>query len=266
MANTLDNTKFTTSIDTLARQYDLLLVALGTGSEAETVSKGAAAILTDILDTENYTAVKALAEAAHNLSEDCKADSAESGRIKAVKTLLDGYVRALEKLEKEDGETSIDTSLTTRTLKAHPSFATLYYIVFSRHLSPANVFAPVVEMGRIDRGASTSTFTDGSAIPVVAANATPGYSLAQLEVYVPEGYTIGAADYVLTVTGKKANDTTETKEVTVPALSAAGTAVDVGLATDVYKDVTAITATGGTSGDRVAVRSKLLRSIAARCS
>jgi hypothetical protein len=257
--STLSTAKFQTSIDTLAQIYDVLDAVLGTGAGTGTASKGAANILADVLDTESYTPVSYLSEAAYKISENLKTASAVSGRIMAVKSLVEDYVRALRTLEIADGETSIDTALTTRALKAHYSFNTLHYQVFGAYLSAANVFSPNVTTGRVDKAAGVWAYTDGSALNTVL------YAPAQLEIFVPTGYTIGVADCVLTISCTTAAGGTETKSATMPGGSVAGTAVAVGTSGNVYVQTSNCTVTGGTNGDRVSIRTKLLRDITALC-
>lgn len=258
--STLSTGKFQTSIDTLAQIYDVLNAVLGTGSGAGTASKGAANILADVLDTEAYVPVNYLADAAYAISENLKTASAASGRIMAVKSLVEDYVRALRLLELADGETSLDTALTTRALKAHYSFNVLHYQVFGAYLTPANVFSPNVITGRVDKAAGNWAYTDGSALDVTL------YAPAQLELYVPATYTIGAADCVVTVSCTTAAGGTESKVATMPLGSAAGTVVDIGTSGNVYVQTSAATVTGGTNGDRVGIRTKLLRDITALCN
>lgn len=258
--STLSTAKFQTSIDTLAQIYDVLNAVLGTGTETGSASKGAANILADVLDTESYVPVSYLSEAAYKISENLKTASTASGCVVAVKTLVEDYVRALRALEIADGETSLDTALTTRALKAHYSFNLLHYQVFGAYLTAANVFSPNVITGRVDKAAGAWTYTDGSALN------TTLYAPAQLELYVPAGYTIGVADCVVTVTCTTAAGGSETKEATMPGGSVAGAVVDVGTSSNVYVQTSNATATGGTDGDRVGIRTKLLRDITALCN
>jgi hypothetical protein len=258
--STLSTAKFQTSIDTLAQIYEVLDAVLGTGAGAGTASKGAANILADVLDTESYAPVSYLSEAAYKVSENLKSASSVNGRIMAIKSLVEDYVRALRTLEIADGETSLDTALTTRALKAHYSFNVLHYQVFGAYLTPANVFSPNVVTGRVDRAASVWAYTDGSVLDVAL------YAPAQLELYVPAGYTIGGVDCVVTVSCITAAGATESKVATMPSGSVAGTAVAIGTSGDVYVQTSNATVTGGTDGDRVGIRTKLLRDITTLCN
>lgn len=258
--STLSTAKFQTSIDTLAQIYEVLNAVLGTGTEVGSASKGAANILADVLDTESYTPVSYLSEAAYKISENLKTASTSSGRIMAVKSLVEDYVRALRSLEIADGETSLDTALTTRALKAHYNFNTLHYQVFGSYLTAANVFSPNVVTGRVDRAGGNWTYTDGSALD------TTLYAPAQLELYVPTGYTIGGVDCVVTVTCTTAAGGSESKVATMPAGSVAGAVVAIGTSGNVYVQTSNATVTGGTDGDRVGIRTKLLRDITTLCN
>ena len=247
---------FQDDIDRLARMREILDAALGSGSETGTISKGASLILAEVLSQVDYEISDALMDAAYDVSEQCKTATSVAGKSKTDVDLLSAFVRAL----KAEYSNDLDAFLTSEAIKAHPEFNTLYYNIYSSYLSAANVFAPTTEMGRVDMADGAWTFTEGSAI------STTYYSPAQLQIYVPATYTIGGVDCVLTITCVKSDDTTENKDATMPADSVAGTTVDVATASDVYKDVSTVTVTGGTNGDRVAIRSKLLRDISAVCA
>ncbi len=242
-------------LDRLARMREILDAALGTGSETGTISNGAALILAEVLGQEDYDINDQLMDAAYEMGERCKTATSVAGKTKTDVYLLAEYIRVL----KAEYSNDLDAALTSESIKVHPEFGALYYNVYGSYLSAANVFAPQTEMGRVDRADGSWAFTDGSAISMTY------YSPAQLQIYVPAGYTIGGVDCVLTITCVKSDDTTENKEVTMPLGSVAGTAVDVGTASDVYKNVSTVTVTGGTNGDRVAIRSKLLRDISSAC-
>lgn len=250
-----------TDFDTLAHIYDLLDVVLGNGTESGTASMGAQHIWDRVIEAadgpDKHSVIANLAGAAKTLAEKLKTASGETGYGYTVADLVGGFLRGLQ--TELDG--NIDTWLTNNARRVHWNIQALHYQVFGGYLTPANVFPPVVEMGRVDRAAGEWAFTDGDEIDPETDNHGPG----QLEIFVPQGYTIGAQDCVLTLTCVKATGSSEQRQVTMPAYSEAGTAVDVGTTSDVYTDVSAVSVTGGTDGDRVGVRTKLLRDITDTC-
>jgi len=152
---------------------------------------------------------------------------------------------------------NISTFLTGESEEVHWAFALTYYNAFTERLSAAAVFSPIVDMGDwLSSGAGAGTFTDGSAIDTVL------YATAQLEAYIPTGVTIGAGSLVLTVTCVKADNTTEDKDVTITDGAGAGTTFDIGSASDVYKDISAVSAAGGVASDAVEFRNKQPRTVA----
>lgn len=156
---------------------------------------------------------------------------------------------------------ALGTWLEAEDERVHHKFGEVYRALTGQYLSPTSVVFPAVTMmGNLTRGASASTYTDENAIDI---DITGG---AQLEVEVPAGVTIGGANWVLTLTCLTYDGDSEQQIVTVTSGATAGTKFDVGTAANVYTDVTAVTATGGTSGDHVHIQSKLLRSIASACS
>lgn len=243
-------------LDTLARIYELIDAALGDATENETASMGGAIILARVLDTEDYTPVSALVTEAYGLSENLKTATAVSGRVQTAQSLVADYVRALKRHLNND----IDAYLTAQSMKAHEYFNTLYYQIFGSYLTAANVFPANTTLGRVDKAAGEWAYTDGSAID------TDYYAPAQLELYVPTGYTIGAADCVLTVTCVDADGDETEEAATMPQNSVAGTAVAIGTSSDAYVSVDTAVVTGGTDGDRVEIRSKLLRDINTACT
>ena len=243
-------------LDRLARIRQLLDAALGDGTDDDTAAMGGALILVSVLDEEDYDINDALMDAAHDAAEALKTASSASGQTKTAQSLVAGYVRALRTHFGND----LDAELTAEAIQVHPQFNTLYYEIFGSYLTAGNVYPLNTELGRVDKAAGVWTFTDDSAVD------TDVYAPSQCEIYVPATYTIGVADCVLTVTLVKSDATTEDQAVTMPGGSVAGTAVAIDTATDVYVDASTATVTGGTDGDRVAIRTKLLRSIATACN
>lgn len=90
-------------------------------------------------------------------------------------------------------------------------------------------------------GATTGTFS-GTGGPLDMTKVAP--QQLQLEVTTD----IGAGALAVTVTCQKSDGTTESKVVNVSSGAVAGTKYDVGTSSNLYKDATAISISGGTSG------------------
>lgn len=245
---TIDTTRLTKHLDSLAAIYALLRTHLGDGSGAASASAGAASILTDILDTEDNTVVADLRAAGYLMSEKLKYKSSLTSAGNTVGSLVRGYFDAL----RTHLGNNLDTALATLQVRVHPDLQALYYDCYQAYLARAVVFPSVVTLGSVACAAGETTFTAGSDIPVTEG---PG----QLEVVVTSA-AIGAEDWVLTLTCQTLAGLVVEKIVTVPGLSKQNNTINVGSASDIYVDVTAVTATGGTNGDAVSIRTKLLRS------
>ena len=241
-------------MDVLARMYELAYPVLGSNeTTANTWRRGAKRIWDEALAGADA------AEAQSPLTYiAAPADTVRSALDPAVfiKNALQGLVTGLQ----SELDNDIAGFLGDNDIRAHYYFGDLFYQVTGRRLSPATVvFPPVQTIIAGDRGASAWTF-DAASVPLDVTK----YGGTQLELVADT--LIGAADCVVTLTCRSWDGTTYTsvqEQVTMPQASASGTAVAIGDSGDLYVDVTAISATGGTSGDGLSVRSKLVRSIAA---
>lgn len=241
----------TGELDWLAAAYNVLAAVFGDGSGSTTLSARAAALAASFEAAQDLQANANMAPALLTFLEETKAASTSPAIRNGPMIALGSLVRAL-RAQLGGG---IDATLSAKAIQVHPYAALVIAYNGGGAVSPANIFSLVTEMGHVDRAGGTWTFSHGTGIDRTR------YAPAQLEVYIPTGYTSGPADDVLALTCLKADDTTQQKQVTVPANSPAGTRVDVGAGADRYVDATAISVTGGTDGDRVAVRSKQLRSL-----
>jgi len=237
-------------LDSLAAQYALCALHLGDGTGATSVSAGAASILASVLALDDYDQEIALLAAAKALSEQTKVRSGTAAYGNTAALRMRTYLDALNVLESND----LNQSLTDRAIQVHPNFDRLWYDARGVHLSRANVFPEVTVLGTITRGESQTVFVAG-------ADLDPNQGPAQLEVEVT--HDIGAEnDWVLTLTCKKLDNSTEQKVVTVPKGSEEGDTIDVGTADNIYIDVTACAGTGGQADDACQVQTKLLREVA----
>ncbi len=119
-------------------------------------------------------------------------------------------------------------------------------------LSYLSVFSPTVDpiASYVIGGAP---YTHGTAMDVSK------YAPQQLTLYTVGA--VGIADATYHVTCKKADGTTQVKDVAVPNGTGGGVEFPIGAGSDKYYDVTLITVTGGTAADHVAVRANTERVI-----
>jgi hypothetical protein len=151
--------------------------------------------------------------------------------------------------------------LAAQSVRMHYKFGDIYKALTNAYLSPTSVvYPPVQAVADFTRGASAWTFTHTAGID------STKYGPAHMTATVHAGVTIGASPITLTVTCVKWDGTLEQRLVTVPNGSSAGTPFDIGVVGDVYQDITNITATGGTSGDRLDIANTLLRSVSTACN
>lgn len=237
-------------LDFLAGAYNMVLGLFGTGAESGTISGYFGTRKAALLGCNDGDALELMIQAYNQATEETKAETTSTRWRQGPQVAFGGLVKGLRA---KTG--TINNYLAANGLQVHPYAAKVVASNGAGTIDAGNIFALVTELGTMDRGVSAWTFTDGASIDMTAC------APAQFEAYVPPGYTIGAASCVLTVTCKLIGGTTQDKVVTVPNGSIAGTAVDIGTGVNLYWDVTLCTATGGTSGDRVQLRSKQLRAL-----
>lgn len=235
-----------TVLDSIAKGVALFEAAVGTGSEADTLSKGAANNVTTLqsvadsqVQADLMTAFRARAEAMKSASLDRVLGGAAIQRV----------------LSKHYGESAagLNQYLKTNDSRVHPNLTDIGF-----QIDPENVFAPAA----VDpvasfavTGAGAGTFAAGSSID------TTLYGKANMKVKTTS--LIGASTITATVTMTKIDGSSESKQVTIPNSTAANTEFNVGTpGTDMYIGCTAIAITGGTNGDAFKVISAVERTIA----
>ncbi len=144
----------------------------------------------------------------------------------------------------------ISNFITANSARIAPQAAKAYYACGFPTLSYLSVFSPTVD--------PMATFTVGGAFADGAQLDKTKYAPQMLTLYVDTvsggGLTLAAGTYH--VSCKKYDGTVEVKDVVVPMGTAAAAEFDVGIATDLYWDVTLIAVTDGTAGDVVKIRAK----------
>lgn len=231
-----------TITDSIARQYKYLADAMGTVATASTAAYGAGQNLTRVLGLNDVAQELALLGPANDQTN------------LLVKGGLRSFFRpVIQALQAHVGG-SFDAFLATSDDRVAPEFRDA---AGTDLIGPARVFPPVYDpiCTFAVSGAGAGTRTGGTPVD------TTQYGKANMEVVATS--TIGASGITATLTMKLLDGTTQTKSVTIPASTANGTAIAIGVAgTDMYVDCTAITITGGTAADAFKVRSKLERVIA----
>jgi hypothetical protein len=154
-------------------------------------------------------------------------------RYNPATTTLDAYLSSL--------------NATTPTLRVHQAFYD-----HLKSMSRSNVFvgADTVLATFAATGATSGTYTHVAALPSYVAG-------AKIVVKNSGSVTTGAT---LTVTGKKADNTTQVLTATI-ATGTTGTETDLSVTTKLFVDVTAVTITGGTNANTYSIVAKTDRSI-----
>jgi len=252
MAN-LSTANVTAIADALARGYDLQAALLGADETTNDTWRKLAKLVWDtaISAADASEAQSPLTNLA-GVANDARTNFAPSVFIKdRLQAIVQGLIN--------ECDANLGDYLNDNDLRVHYSFGDLFYYVTGLRLSPISVvFPPVQIVAHIVRGASTWTFTGGTAVD------TTKYGGAQLRLRAKS--IIGASDCVCTLTCVKADGSSEQRSATMPQASAVDTYVDVGSASNLYVSVSAISVTGGTNGDDIDVETKLVRSIATALS
>ncbi len=235
-----------TLLDSVAKQVEVCAGAFGTGSEAGTVSLGAA---------NNVATLQAIADV------QVQADLSAVVRQRAV--LMTTTLAALmlygpplqRALDRHYGTTygSLGRFLEAQDARVHPALRTIGF-----QIDPLRAFCPTVVdpvATFVLSGPGAGTFTAGTAID------TTQYGKARM---VLETETlIGASTLTVSCAMRKENGTQETKVVTVPSGTASGTTFSIGSAgVDLYVACVGLTVAGGTAADAVTVKSQIERVVA----
>jgi hypothetical protein len=143
----------------------------------------------------------------------------------------------------------VNAWLTADGTRVHPDFKN----ACNPAILAVNVFPPVTVVGTYAvTGSGAGTLTDGVAVD------TTLYGGAQLELEVTD-QQLGVAAITATVVGTTAAGAALTKTGTITGEAAKGAKFDVGSAGDRFADITAVTITGGTNGDKFKIQTKLDR-------
>ena len=238
---TLTLVQFQDVADSLSAAYDRLVAANAT-TAANDVRTGAA---------NNQTRVVALApDLIEALIPGVNTAAAQAVALtKAAATIFGDAVRALNRADVL-GHAGTDAFLTALGGTVLPSYAALYKAVLgAQAIAPANIAGPQTTFGAFTLTAAGAGTFSGTGGPIDTATHGP----AQAEVVTTTA--IGAAAITATLTMLRADNTTASRTVTIPAATANGAALAIGATTDRYVDVSNITVTGGTAGDAFSVRS-----------
>ncbi|HYE85649.1 MAG TPA: hypothetical protein VEA16_04810 [Vicinamibacterales bacterium] len=234
-----------TVLDSVAKGVEILETAVGTGSEANTVSKGAA---------NNVTTLQAIADSA------LQADLMSVFVARAANVKQSVIERALigaslqRALDRHYGEAygSLNAFLANQDARVHPLLRNIGFQIDAPNAFCPTAIDPVASF--VVTGSGAGTFTAGTAVDDTT------YGKAHFRVRTTT--LIGAAAIAATLTLTKADGSSETKVVNLPGSTASGTEFDVGLSTDRYLACTSISITGGTAADAFKVISTVERTIA----
>ena len=235
-------------LDSIAKGVEIAESALGVlGTEPGTVA-GAAASNRDVLAALDDATVQ----------EDLTpvfARRAVLVRSAALLSLLQGAMlnRALDAHYGGQDAGDLNRYLAAQNVRVHANLNRVGFQIDAKNVFPPTVLDPVARYE--GSGAGTGDFIAGSDID------TTKYGEAGLEVVVE---VMGNAQRDIRATLKKFDGTTETRDVVVPANTAANTVIPIGGGADRYIGVAGITTTNGsgTAADRLRVRSKVERVIA----
>jgi hypothetical protein len=236
-------TPLRTILDSLAKGVQLFAAAVGSGSEANTVSKGATnnvATLLEYIDDDVAGLVPAFSRRSELAITETLARTLAGA---SIMTALDRHY---------GGTGGLNRQLQAFGLRVHPDLRTL-----GIQIDADNAFPPaVVPFG-------SATVTGSGAATYVVASQVDTTLYAKANVVLRTTHTIGAAAIVATCTMQKRDGTTENKVVTVPALTASGVSIDIGThGTDLYIGCSAVTITGGTAGETFTIETEVERTVA----
>jgi hypothetical protein len=237
---TISKANFEAITDSIAKQYSLLAANIGTTGTPGTAAYGAA---------QNLARVLALGDKDQLLALLGPADAQQGAIVKGAP--IAWFAPMIRALRDHVGG-SFDAYCQAQGTQVAPEFRDASGGLVSNLYVFPPVVDPICTFSVTGSGAGTRTG--------VSSIDTTLYGPAQFEVVTTTA--IGAQAINATLTLVKFDGTTETKNVTINASSGNGTVVAVGTATDLYVNCTAITITGGTSGESFKVRSKLRRTIA----
>lgn len=234
-----------TVLDSIAKGVEVLEGAVGTGSEAGTVSKGAA---------NNVTTLQAVADSVV-LADLMPAFVSRASIVKqaVIERALVG-MSIQRALDRHYGEAygSLNDFLKQQDARVHPLLRNIGFQIDATNAFCPTAIDPVASF--LVTGSGAGTFTAGSAVDET------NYGKAHFKVRTTS--LIGAAAIAVTLTLTQADGSSTTKVVNIPGATASGTEFDVGLTTDRYLACTNISITGGTAADAFKTISTVERTIA----
>lgn len=232
-----------TLLDSVAQQTVMFETALGTGSEADTVSKGAA---------NNVNTIEAIADS------DVQRDLMPSFASRAEYVKQTHLARALaggplqHAIDRHYGSVAgLNAFLKTNDARVHPALTRIGF-----QIDVENQFAPSV----LDLATFAVTAAAEGTFTTLTTLETQGYGKAHLQLRATAD--IGAAAIVVTLSLRKADGSNEEQVVTIPAGTDEDDTIDVGISSDRYLEVLGISITGGTAADGFAVQTVIERAIA----
>lgn len=186
------------------------------------------------------------------------ADLAPAFKPDPTNDISPGFVARLKALNTHLDPT-LDGYLTSNDARVHPALRD--YLKWP--LKPSNIFqSPVLSGGTklgsyVLSGMSAGAFTDGVAVDLTK------FGKIWLTVKIV-GQTV-SADITVTIVGKKIDNSSQSKVVTLTSGSVVNTHFNVGtlgVSADHFVDVTAVTVTGGGASDAFELESRLERTVA----
>lgn len=234
-----------TVLDSIAKGVEVLEGSVGTGSEAGTVSKGAA---------NNVDTVMAVADSAvqADLMAALVARATNVKQAVVERALIGAPIqRALDR-HYGDVYGGLNQFLANQDARVHPLLRNIGFQIDSTNAFCPTVVDPVASF--VVSGSGAGTFTAGTAIDQSL------YGKAHLMLRTTS--VIGVAAIAVTLTLTRADGGSTTKVVNVPGGTLSGVEFDVGLTTDRYLACTNISITGGTAGDAFKIITAVERSIA----
>lgn len=250
----ISDSAFKAHADRFAKQIEILTEAIGA-----VVNGG----------TEHYEIIAAEApnkyEMMSALMDGYKRTDAMLSDSRALLTsAVSQTVNADSKHATEEGFANLDEFLNDSDIDVHENYGLAYSWSKGIGLDAVNVFKKTsVNLGEYAAtGSGVGVFTEGTALGQGYGKHSPTNHCAnQFEVVVMSG--IGATDLQLKLSVVKEGPAEDEINVVIPANSLVNHVEDVGTSADRFVKLNAdkSTAAGGTNGDAVIIRSKVLRTI-----
>lgn len=245
--------------DSIAKQYQLVLAAIGESADANTFNKGAdncrADVLTHTTDDSNIWLAADLGDAAIAYV----AATVMSDQAAYFMAPAKDFIRAIERhvCKRNADYSTINDWMAAVALKVHPYCRSIYPTISAEHVWPLTL------------DTTDSTLDDGNEVSDITVLSVTGAATGTISTAVPidttmygdalimmvaTGGAIGAgSDLVVTITGTDYDGSSAGPvNATMPAGSAENTEVDV--ASTRFATITSVTFTNGTSGDEITFR------------